>query len=344
MKTILLIAVLFPLVATAQNGNSNYVQFYLNRVKYTKADDMGFNYGYDTIGVAVNNVQKIDVKRSYRGKMKSNYNVLLNETGSVTEVNRKDYSTFYSYSEGNLTQVKTTGKKSINTVYAYNGSDIKLKESYSKGKLTSRLLVDYNSENDVELSMLQNGRKLKNTYVMHYMYDDDKVVNQKFLKNDDLLKEWNFKCKPEGEEASSKVLTNVCKYFEESNDGSFIEFVRRIENKKVRLYKYYYDADSTNYRVEMFKNDSILMMKTDISKQERHQTNYTEKGKISFVYLTKFDNDHRPIETVYAKKGKIEKGSKTVTVYNEDGTINTKQYSYNGKMNSKYTYVYTKYS
>ena len=59
MKTILLLAIAFPVVVLAQNGNSNYVQFYLNRVKYTKMDDMGFNYGYDTVGVKNNNIQRV---------------------------------------------------------------------------------------------------------------------------------------------------------------------------------------------------------------------------------------------------------------------------------------------
>ena len=343
MKTILLLAIAFPVVALAQNGNSNYVQFYLNRVKYTKMDDMGFNYGYDTVGVKNNNIQRVDVKRTYRGKDKSNYQVQFTESGNVSAIKKMKDSTFYSYDNGNLTQSVSTGKKGAKVNYRYNQGNIELKESFSKGKLRSRLVVDYNSENDVEFSMLQTGRKLKKTYVMKYEYSDAKLISQQFYKNDEILKKWNFKCKPEGEEASSKILTNVCKYAEESNDGSYIEYVRRIEDNKVRLYKYYYSADSVNYKSEIYKNDSILTMVTDFSKTERIQTNYTDKGKITLIYIAKFDDKHRPIETIYASKGNLQKASRTLTSYNGDGTVSEKQYAYKGKLNSKYSYVYSKY-
>jgi hypothetical protein len=343
MKTILFLAIAFPFTALAQNSASNYIQFYLNRVKYSKKDDVGFSYSYDTIGVKNNNIQKVDVKRSYRGKPKSNYQVLFTQTGEVSAIHRKNDSTFYTYDNGNLIESVSTGKKGIRVEYGYNGNNIEFKESFAKDKLLNRLVVNYNDADDVVLSMFQTGRNLKNTYVMRYTYTDDKISTQQFYKNNKIIKKWDFKCKPEGLEASSKELTNVCKYAEESNDGSYIEYVRRVEDKKVRLFKFYYRADSTNYRSEIYKNDSILIMQTEISETERHQTNFTDKGKVSMIYIAKFDQNHRPIETVYANKGNLNKVSVTTTSYNNDGTVREKQYSYKGKMNSKYTYVYSKY-
>lgn len=343
MKTLLLFAVLFPLVSISQNGNSNYAQYYLSRIKYNKKDDRTFSYGYDTLGVKENNIKTISVKRSYRGKERSTYQVQFNESGDLSSVNRKDDSTFYSYAGGDLTEVRTTGKKGHKVSYAYDNSNIKLKESFSKGKLTSRLLVNYDIDQNVELSMLQNGRKLKNTYVMTYVYDNDQVSNQKFLKNEKILKEWNFKCKPEGEEVSSKVLTNVCRFSEESNDGSYITYVRRIEDKKERLFKSYYSKDSVMYKSESFKNDTILVGLSTYSKEETVHTTYSDKGKIVYIWKTKFDQMHRPIEQIYASKGRLDKGSKTITVYNEDGTVKTKERSYKGKLSSVYAYEYTKY-
>ncbi|MCH2229343.1 MAG: hypothetical protein MK105_03270 [Crocinitomicaceae bacterium] len=343
MKTIILIAVLFPLFTLAQNGNSNYAEYYLNRIKFNKKDDRSYSYAYDTIGVKENNIKFINVKRSYKGKERSKYQVKFNESGDISEVNREDKNTFYHYNEGDLVQIQTTGKRSSQVNYAYNNSNIELKEIYAKGKLTSRLLVNYDTDNNVELSMFQNGRKLKNTYVMKYAYENDKVRHQEFIKNNRILKQWDFKCKPEGEEKSSKNLTNICKFSEESNDGSYIEYVRRIQEKKERLYKYYYSKDSVMYKSETFKNDTILVASGAYSENEKISTQYTDKGKISYLWKTTYDSEHRPIEQIYASKGKIDKGSKTVTVYNEDGTVKTKQYSYKGKLNSVFTYEYAKY-
>ena len=342
MKIVLSFLALIPTLCLAQKSDDNNAQFYLNRIRYYHTDDVNReNPDVDLKLMKELGIKSVTLKRNYKGKSSYNKTFHLNDLGRITQIIHPKVTVEYTYVNDSLiSSTRVIGKKSSLTNFEYQNGKITGKEYFEKERLTSRLVVKYNEDESVNFSLLQKGRKLRNSYSMYYTYQDSKLENQRFMKNAKILKELDYKCKPEGEEVQAKNKSNVCKYVEENNDGSYIEYLRRMENNSTLLYKYYYTKDSVNYRSECFDEDEKMKWSNEIKPDSSVFIAYDKKGVVDHTIKTRYDDQHRMVEREYSYDVKGKRIGKRNYAYNDNGTMSNTQYYFKGKLIHAKDYEY----
>jgi len=214
--------------------------------------------------------------------------------------------------------------------YKTNYSDGKKsnQQKWQNGKLIYDLKFEYTPFGKAAKSTVSKKGKI---YEMTYQYNKDKQLEKStYSINGKVKRVWNHSCKPEGETLKNsklEVLSSVCKYQEENNDGSFAVFERTIRNNKPYLKKtcftkdsmfigeYFYQKDSIIYRSLIKENDCFLT------------SNYSRKHKIQTQNKTCYNNKY-PVEYQWLRKGKLK--YRTTWERNENGFVTAmKRYNKN---------------
>jgi hypothetical protein len=263
-----------------------------------------------------------------------------NELGKVTKVEGKDYTHSFSYINDSLiSAIDFVSKKGTRrTEIKYVDNKKVLEETFEDGRLLSRIVIQYDDQDRVIFSSID----AKNTYSMAYTYGDKKLSWQRFMKNDKVLKEWDYSCKTEGSLVADKNQESICNYTQESNDGSRIEFSRRAQNGTVYLYKDYFNASSKKVKSEVYRDEKILVSRTEINELTKaNETNYyNEKGEILDKSMAKIDDRGNMVEFVKFRIGKEHKAQKTTNKYNEQNELIESAYYFKGKLTSQNVYEY----
>jgi len=259
--------------------------------------------------------------------------------GTITEANNYQFS---YVDDSLLGTILVTGKNPALTRYQYDDGRVVQKEYYKDEKLKSRIVAQYNPEELISFSLLQTGLKLKHSYAMYYDYSGAHLRSQKFFKNDRLLKKWDYTCEPEGKLVNKKKLALICKYIEESNDGSYINYIRKIENGKPLLYSYSFTKDSVNYASICTRENGLIVWKSEHNLLERTIVNYEKNGDIKSTIKLKHNKNNQLVEqiAIYGKRQK--RRSKLINSYNEGGTLATSHSYYKEKMSYYRSYSYAK--
>lgn len=248
-----------------------------------------------------------------------------NKQGRIISQQSKNSIKNYTYLYDTI-QIKLENtfknKVYVNETSYENGKLITVKNS-RHGKVNNSEKYTYTSFGKIAHSEMTDFEK-KKKYEMIYEYDEfDKLRYSAFLTNGKLKKSWNYSCVPEGSLVQAKEieLQSICKFEEQSNDGSYIVFSRSINKGKDFLRKDYFTSDSVMYLSESFENDSILTFRSNYSAYENTFESFSKNGKRIYRSTLRFNEAKQLIERSYSRKEN--KFTKTALTYNANGTIAT---------------------
>lgn len=346
MRTLLLTLFIAPTFTFAQSFRETQAEHYLNRLQFlgSKIDVNDFNHlGTDLKSkqLVENGVRAVTIQRGKNGKKTSSVRYVLNDRGLINTIEHPKDTISYSYIQDSLIEtIKRTGTKEMLSTYEYKNGLLKKKEEYIKDRLSSRVLMDYTSDEKVAFTLLQNGRKLRSSYAMDYTYENGKVKRQQFIRNDKIIRTWDYTCEPKGEAVGEKTTSTLCTVVEENNDGSYVNHVRKVENGEVFLYAYFFDKDSVNYAATCEKETGEKVWSTKRENNLRTSMNYDDKGKLRSKTVWVFDENENVTEVRHSY-GKHQKHESTMKyAYNAEGLIVSKTSFSKGKESYVRNYIY----
>jgi hypothetical protein len=329
-KQITLVFLFFSFFSNAQLFGLSNAQFTMNRMFYTNGnpeDEQFYKFFSDNKSDVLAKEQVKSLKCSEvnkKGKETRSYELIFNKKGRVLERNSKNAKSVFCYLNDTLIQKIETqkGNDVLLLERSYNEiNKLTFLQQSKNGKIIHQELYSYADNGLIIKSQIIDFKRHK-TYEMHYQYSDTKKLKfQKLLVNGKVKKTWTYDCKEQGERVDTKkaALESVCRYEEQSSDGSYIVFSRQIKEGKDILMKNYFTKDSVFYMNETFKDDSLILHRSTIAAGETHYINYNKRQKVSYETIQKFNDDKQLLENSYLRKGKLH--SKSTIVYNANGTI-----------------------
>lgn len=243
-------------------------------------------------------------------------------------------------SDSLVKRVYTNSKKSQETLNRYVKGNLVLSETFSENELATRITLNYNEEGNVLFSSVLNAKK-KKFHSMSYEYDGSKLIRQRYMRDGKYISTWDYSCKPEGEKVQKKEI-QVCRYREESVDGSYIQYERKEQGGDVHLYKLFYTADSVHVKSECWLNDTELKWETTYEDNTSIFTTYLDydKGKIDYRHITVTNDKGQEISRVTEWKGRSDRRSERRLTYDEEGRLSTETTFYKNKQRQQTTYTY----
>lgn len=319
MKTLLLSLsfVLFTLFTQSQTDqNVNYLiwnpEFLINNY-------MPFDY-YSSINRRnelikenkVNTIKAFKVKKDGTREIanEKSYN---SDGLPIKEVHR-NYTVTYSYNGLLLTDVSRKTKKNLSVTHADYDSEGRITHITKRenGKLQSEYRYEYYEKHKTSfVEQITYGRK---TYVSRYIteYDDllKKATRSRFFINGKLEKSWIYSCDEKGVMQKKNVdEVTSCSYNQQNNDGSYIEYTRKIQDGKIYLHEDTYSKDSTLLDSKVFYNEKILVYHFSSDGMTSISENFSLRGKRTYKYSYTSDaNGNRIAWKSYSKKDKAKYG------------------------------------
>jgi len=263
----------------------------------------------------------------------------LNDKHRVQRIEHPNGVTQYSYEKDTLLRaVQIEGKKGVRYFnMEYREGQRVLTQEFYKNELVSLRTNNFDSDGRLIHASLDYPKKRKSTSIFRE-YAGDELKRTQHYKNGKVIRVLDYTCKPEGENQAVAATSTVCNYREESNDGSFIVYTKNERKKGVILIKQYYSADSTLFRVETLKNDSVVLSRQDIDGYNNTLVYYKEDGSVRSKRVKTFENNINTSLT-YNARGKITRMEEIVL--GENNQILERKSSHNGSKRQLYTSQYT---
>lgn len=275
-----------------------------------------------------NNIQeKTTLQKNKRNKIVSTTIETYNNQGRTTSlmIKKSNYKLLLSYCKDSLIEKMTEIIKSDTTITQFNYDNenkfnglICLKN----GKIKTKVIITKNNENQITNRLTLYGKNLKKSTEMVYIYEGKDLIKSQYFRNKKLIHEWNYDCKPEGEIVNLKKTeqNTICSWKEEIAGGGYISYSRitDIEDpEKIYLNKFYFSADSVNYKTETFYKEKILIYRTEKNETTERISRYSNKGKPTFsnIYLYKDNLISNSTSIVHRRK---------CTVFSTDFQYNSK--------------------
>jgi hypothetical protein len=335
----LILCLLFPFCAFSQDIFFDQPYFILKEIEgsfsgmsFVRNTSYFFNDWEQQKSIKNAHVKEMKIKRiDKKGKIREsiqNFNQAGKFVYGYAESNKVEEKKTYLYDTLPIYRTIKTKRKfyEFKTSYA-DGKKIN-QQKLKNGKLIYNLQLEYTSFGKSSKTSVSKKRKV---YEMNYQYNkDNQLERTTYLINGKVKRIWNHSCKPEGEALKNpklEVLSSVCQFREENNDGSYAVFERTIRNKKAFLKKTCYSKDSVFLAEYLFDRDSILYRSVVNENNCTLTSNYTQKQKVQTQNKTCFSNKY-PVEYQWIKKGKIK--YRTTWERNEIGFATTmKRYKKN---------------
>jgi len=263
------------------------------------------------------------------------------KNGMIEKVEKKGDTTYYSYLKDTiLSTVLTHGKDVVEIKYSYLHGKRISKETYKNGELISLFLTHYTEDDRISFSSLQNGRKLKNNYLLKYYYENENLTAQNFYIKGKLNRKWDYSCSEKGKEIK-KTTVQFCEYEEENNDGSYIKYNRRQKGAFIHLNKRYYTKDSILFKTEDVGANGKVFRKT---MHYRDSSTIESLDKKSRVYRSRkvYYNKERKVLKSIEKSFSANKLLRlTVRVFDDKQRLIKWTTTHGRKQNKEYTYTKT---
>lgn len=346
MKLLLLALFSVPTIVVAQHSKDNQAKYYLNRLHHfgTEIDMNDFNYvGTDVRweDLKEKGIQSLTIERGKNQNKTTSVHYVFNDRGRIKMIEHPKDTVHYAYVQDSLIQsIKQTGRKEKLSSYEYANGLLTKKEVFENERLSSRVLMDYTEDEKIAFSLLQSGRKLKSSYAMDYEYENGKVKRQQFIRNDKIIRTWDYTCEPKGEAQDQKTTSTLCTVVEENNDGSYVNHIRKVENGEVLLYAHYFDKDSVNYASTCEKETGEKVWSTKKENNVRTSMSYDQKGKLRSKTVWTFGENEKVVEVKHTFGKRQNRESSMKYAYNTDGLLVSKTSFYKGKESYVRKYIY----
>jgi len=340
MKTLILLFVLAPFFTFSQN-EASYV---LHR-----NEDSQFYYFFPQSEMYDSEFIKSRSIRTFSQTSKNKKGELVlqkidfDEKGVITSISHvKDTMVMFYNSDSMLEKVIVKGKEPREVSYTYvNGLEVS-KRTVKNDELVSILITQYDDQARVLFTSLQNGKKLKDNYLLNYSYNRGKLQAQTFFKNGKLSNQWDYTCSDEGKEKKKEKTIQFCEYIEESNDASYIIYKRRLyENKKsqhISLSKYFYTKDSVLYKFQRLGRDNKIYKEIVYQAHSTNEKEFDHKGRLTKSRIHKKANEiYSVVEKRFNSKGTVIY-TKT-TIRENDNKLKTSITNRGKRQNRPYTYT-----
>lgn len=375
MKKLIFPLLLLSFGVTAQYYDTDNPYVLLKRVDYAKYYDTEFMNDPYLFGFYNLRKQKqLNIKEvkftetSSKGKTNT-IQMKFNSAGRLISSHNPSlkYELKAEYIDDTLQSYQMQKKK--NTITELKTSYISGKkaqeEKLKNGKRKYFLNIEYNEGGKITRAKVQ---KKKKEYTMKYFYDKSgQLTKNEYFIGDKLKKKWNYECKPEGElivADKNELISSKCEYREESNDGSFVLYIRTLNNGKPYLKEEKFTSDSVKYEVNYFKNDTMLIHHWE-KDNDWFITTYYNKNKLTHEYRHKYNKDKQLLQYRYFLKNKLtsvlkntydsdgncvlserfnpkykKPVSRYLREYNPNGTLREEKRFYKGKMSYTKTFEY----
>lgn len=283
--------------------------------------------------------------RNKKNKIEGEGYVTYNEKGRLAEIKNDKTSRHLVYENDSLLiNYIEIDKKPENANYSYQNGRFTGYQKYKNGRLSSELIVTYNTDGKVTSRLTKKGKNLKKSNEQKtFYYPDGKIQRSQTFINGKLKREYVYECKPEGEIVDVKKIdnTSVCTWKDERNDGSYINYARYTEEKETYLWKGTFDKDSNLIASERLLNDTIKIYSFEKKGNEEISNNYNKKGKLTYSSVSIFNDSHILVErqTRYGRKMKMHK---SINQYDEKGMLTKTINSREGEILSvvEYNHIY----
>ncbi len=239
-----------------------------------------------------------------------------NELGRIVKVEtyyhkkEKSYSTTINYlNDSIISSVETQNFKGLKTIYTYTYLELNSKFLLTsaiinkKGAIKEKLIIERNELGKITSRKQFYGNNLKKTSETKHEYNGSgDLIKTSYFHNEKLKSVYNYDCNPEGKKIEDKKVnvSDVCKWTEERNDGTYIVYSRSTSEKKNYLNVWLYNKDSMVISNKRYLNDSILVSSFTNYENTQIQNTYTDKQKLKRSSYSIYDNEHNLLESKYA--------------------------------------------
>jgi hypothetical protein len=180
---------------------------------------------------------------------------------------------------------------------------------------------------------------------MKYYFDNNnQLTKSERYVNGKLKNIWNYDCKPEGEIIKKKKIEekSVCKWNENSSNGSYIIYNRTTDKEKTYLHKSYFTKDSVFYKSEQFLNDTIKVYEYEKNDFYTISKTFNKKGDLRYENIQLY-TESKLLKSNYYTNYKRRKStiSERNYLYNNLNLISTSQYFFNKKMKYQTKFQYS---
>jgi len=291
-----------------------------------------------------------------KGEKSYTYTYSFNELGRLTQIQKYSHKK-EKYATTILTYLNDSIIKGIETIN-YKGEKDTYDYSYiehdgkflltavkvtKKGEVKEKLIIQRNEFGKITSRKQFYGNNLKKTSETRNEYNSSgEILKTSYYYKEKLESVYNYDCNPEGKkEVDKKVkVSDVCKWTEESNDGSYIVYSRSTSEKKNYLNVHEYRSDSTLFCYKRFLNDSILVNHNTFQKNVSINISYSDKQKVTWTSLSIYDDNHNLIQSRYESHSFLNNYNYlTVNEYENNKVIKTIS-SRNGYKASEWIYEY----
>ena len=291
-----------------------------------------------------------------KGEKSYTYTYSFNELGRLTQTQRYSHKKD-KYATTILTYLNDSVIKGIETInfkgekntydYSYIEHDGKFLLTSviltKKGEVKEKLIIQRNEFGKITSRKQFYGNNLKKTSETRNEYNSSgDILKTSYYYKDKLESVYNYDCNPEGKkEVDKKVkVSDVCKWTEARNDGTYIVYSRSKSEKKNYLNVHEYRSDSTLFCYKRFLNDSILVNHNTFQKNVSINTSYSDKQKVTWTSISVYDDNHNLIQRRYESHSFLNNYNYlTVNEYENNKVIKTIS-SRNGHKVSIWEYKY----
>ena len=293
MKTFFLILTLLPIISFAGYG-PNSDAYMLNSLRWAAKYEVGIDYQqYMYYGAKpdiikqnkVGTVKSFNISKS--GKKKEWYVRTYNLSGRLTQMKTTYGTVDYTYTDTLLSEIQRTGKKhTFRTSITYDSQAriVKLQSSKDNKPTSETVYVYFTGERTSLVERKIFGKKEK-VYRLETDYDQllKKATESRYTINGKLEKHWIYSCDEKGKIQEGKVeRVTQCQYYGSNNDGSYIRYIRTVENGKDYLQEMTYTKDSVMTEYKNFLHDSILVSHNIYATHQDIFENFKKNGKRTY--------------------------------------------------------------
>lgn len=350
MKKWLLLSLLLPGISFAWKGPHSD-SYMLNYLRWGAKYEFGMHYQLNLYyGAKIETIRqnKVGTVKAFhitkKGKKKDWYERNYDLSGRLVRM-KTEYSTVdYKFTDTMLSEIRNTTKKhTYSTLISYDSESRIVKiQSFTDKKLTAETNYVYFNTNQASLVEKKIYGKKEKTYRLETDYDPllKKATESRYVINGELKTRWTYSCDEKGKIQETKVEeVTQCHYFGSNNDGSYVSYMRTIEDGKDYLQETSFNKDSVPMEYKRFLHDSILVNHNTYSKEKDVFEGYSKKGKRSYKLIEEKDRNGNIVKRIDCYKKTDKSTITTTSVYSEKNLIQEVTYQDKRRVTFEYTYL-----